>query len=502
MRRVVVNKFASNLDISADGQNRLPNDLREIIEPELIYTHIILLHGMDAWDEHGNRRAAKTERKAMFVYDGRGRLVCKAGFLPRLLRVLEENGCHPVVVDKTPPHPRPLRYQTNWEAVFSRFDLKARQDEALLKIASNDFGVIEAPTGFGKTYLFKAVAALYPYANILITVSRKDVAQDICRDMTKHFPNVGMIGAGRKRKGRITVCMAQSLQHAGYHDWDIVLGDEAHELGAPSVAKHLVQMQWSRNFGFSASPWDRTDGTSIRIEAVFGETIFQMTYPEAVALGLVVPIRVKWLNAWIEPNPCADYHDIPRLRHGLWRNAARNKLFADEAHSYGDSLQTLLMVAHFEHAVHLKRFMPDYTLCYAERPEDNKVFDRAVRDGLLPSDEPHMTDALRMRLRERFEAGDLKKVIATDVWSTGVNFHGLQVLLRADARSSSIKDTQIPGRVCRLHEASGKQEGILVDSLDQFDPGFREAARKRRRDYSAKGWTQDLPPAGRRLLQG
>jgi hypothetical protein len=41
-----------------------------------------------------------------------------------------------------------------------------------------------------------------------------------------------------------------------------------------------------------------------------------------------------------------------------------------------------------------------------------------------------------------------------------------------------------------------------VDSLDQFDPGFRDAARKRRRDYAAKGWAQDLPPAGRNLPQG
>jgi energy-coupling factor transporter ATP-binding protein EcfA2 len=502
MRRVVINRFGNNLDVSADGRGRLPNELREVLEPELTYTHIILLRGHDAWDQFGKRRPVKTERKTMFVYDGRGRMVCKAGFLSRLLRVLCENGYHPVTVDKTPPHPRSRRFDTDWEGVFAHFDPRAGQEEALLKIASNDCGVIEAPTGFGKTWLFKMIAALYPHANILITVSRKDVAQDIYRDMTKHFPNVGMIGAGRKRKGRITVCMAQSLQHAGYYEWDIVLGDEVHELATPSAAKHLVQMQWSRNFGFSASPWDRTDGTSTRVEAVFGETVFSMTYQEAVALGLVVPIRVKWLNAWMDCNPCGDYHDTARLRHGLWRNDCRNKLFADESRNYGDDVQTLIMVAHFEHAVYLKRFLPEYALCYAERPEDNTLFDRSVRDGLLPQDEPRMTDARRMKLREQFETGKLKKVIATDVWSTGVNFHGLQVLLRADARSSSIKDTQIPGRVCRPHEPSGKHEGILVDSLDQFDPGFRDAARKRRRDYAAKGWAQDLPPAGRNLPQG
>lgn len=501
MRRVVINKFGSNLDISPDGKSRLPDGLRELLAGELTYTHVLVLRGREAYDEFGSRRPVRTQRKTMFTYDGWGRMVCKAGFLPRLQKFMSQNGYEVVINDKTPPHPRPDRYDLDWDAVFSQFEPRARQDVALLKITTNDHGVIEAPTGFGKTWLFKMVAALHPNANILIVVSRQDVALDIHRDLTRYFPNVGMIGAGRKRKGRLTVCMAQSLQHAGYDDWDIILGDEAHELGATTVVGHLAKMKWSRNFGFSASPWGRNDGTSIRIQAIFGDTIFYMSYPEAVALGLVVPIRVEWLDVIMDQNPAADYEDVPRFRHGLWRNDYRNQVIAAKAQSYGPDEQVLIMVAHFEHAVYLKHYLPEFTLCYAERAEEDKLFARAVRDGLLPADEPRMTDRRRMLLREQFEEGELKKVIATDVWSTGVNFHQLQVLIRADARSSSIKDTQIPGRVSRTHSETNKQVGILVDCLDQFDPGFRDSARKRRRDYQQKGWEQVMPTAGPRLLQ-
>lgn len=501
MRRVVINKFGTNLDVSPDGVSRLPVGLRDLLAGELTYTQVLLMRGRAAYDEFGHRTPVRTQRKAMYVWDGRGRLVCKAGFLDRLIRVLKQNEYEVVVNDKTPPHPRSDRFDLDWGAVFNQFDPRARQDEALLKIATNDRGVIEAPTGFGKSYMFKMVGALYPNARILVVVSRKDVAQDIHRDLTRYFPNVGMIGAGRRRAGRITVCMAQSLQHAGYEDWDIILGDEVHELGAPTVVGQLANMKWAKCFGFSASPWGRQDGTSIRIEAIFGNTIFYMSYQEAVALGLVVPIRVEWLDVIMDENPAQDYEDVARLRRGLWRNEYRNQMIAAKARSYGPDEQVLIMVAHFEHAIYLKQQLPEFVLCYAERKEDDRLFDRAVRDGLLPFDELRMTDRLRMQRREQFETGELKKAIATDVWSTGVNFQQLQVLIRADARSSSIKDTQIPGRVSRTHNTSGKQVGILVDCLDQFDEGFRDAARKRRRDYRQKGWEEVLPTAGPRLLQ-
>jgi superfamily II DNA or RNA helicase len=214
-----------------------------------------------------------------------------------------------------------------------------------------------------------------------------------------------------------------------------------------------------------------------------------------------VPIRVEWLDVIMDYNPCAGYEDVARLRHGLWRNDYRNRVIADKARTFAPEDQVLIMVAHLEHAFYLKAHLPEYTLCYAESKGDDKLFERAKRNKLIPADEPRMTDSLRMSRRLQFEERKLQKVIATDIWSTGVNFNGLQVLIRADARSSAIKDTQIPGRVSRTHNASGKQMGILVDCLDQFDDGFRAGGRKRRRDYQQKGWTQVMPTGGPRLLQ-
>ena len=205
----------------------------------------------------------------------------------------------------------------------------------------------------------------------------------------------------------------------------------------------------------------------------------------------MVPIRVRWLDVRGE-SPCAGMVEVQRARWGLWRNERRNSIISAEAKTFGDDEQVLIMVTTFEHAVHLKQHLPDFTLCYAERSDDT-AFDRYVKAGMLSADEPKMTVQRRAQLREDFTSGKLKKVIATDVWSTGVSFNGLSILIRADARGSEIMDAQIPGRVCRLDQKTGKQEGLLIDCLDQFDSGYREAARKRRKNYEAKGWEQELP---------
>jgi late competence protein required for DNA uptake (superfamily II DNA/RNA helicase) len=116
--------------------------------------------------------------------------------------------------------------------------------------------------------------------------------------------------------------------------------------------------------------------------------------------------------------------------------------------------------------------------------------------GLIEGDFAPMTDRRREDLRLAFEDASLRRVIATDVWSTGVSFDRLAVLLRADARSSTIKDEQIPGRVSRTHP--DKPAGLVIDCDDSFDQGFSRAFQSRKRNYRSKGWREVPSPLRRR----
>jgi superfamily II DNA or RNA helicase len=216
-----------------------------------------------------------------------------------------------------------------------------------------------------------------------------------------------------------------------------------------------------------------------------------MTYPEAVEHKCVVPMEVNWNPVMATSQ--GNYDDIlDRERYGIWQNAHRNAIIAERAHHYSDhGDQVLVIVSKVEHAMFLKKHLPDFTLCYGELdPKDRRWY---ISEGLIPEKQPQMTLDRRLMLTRAFRAGRLKKVIATGVWNRGVDFRNLGVLIRADAQSSPIADIQIPGRLSRTAVEAGKEVGIVEDFMDQFDKALAERARRRRSNYKSYGWTQLIP---------
>lgn len=498
MNELVLRVSGNALDLSPDGKSELPVEVRHIVEPLLCYRKLIFLRGQAAYDTQGLKRTVRTEMRKLYDYDKYGRLVCGAGFTDRLKEVLAAAGYSVRVEDLNQPHPRKHRFDEDWDAVVNGFIFRPRQEEALTKLASHPRGIIAAPVGFGKTKLIEAVCLLYPKARILITTKRKDVMEGIRSSLTSTLPNVGVITAGKVKPARVTVATSKSLHKVDPDDVDILIADEGHELVADTYAAELARFKYSRMYTFTATPTGRSDNADLRLQSLFGSILFAMSYQEAVQLGLVVPIRVRWCDVLISPNPAEGLTETNKQRWGIWRNQARNQIIADVARTFPDEDQVLIMVTTFEHAAFLKGVLPEFELCYAER--DDTDLDKYVKWGLLPEGEPRMTPRRRKQLREDFAARKIRKVIATDVWSTGVSFNSLSVLIRADARSPEILDYQIPGRVCRINPETGKQEGLVVDLLDQFDGNFRNGARTRRRHYEFHGWIQDMPKLGRRDL--
>lgn len=418
--------------------------------------------------------------------------ITNAGYLPRIKKVFEERGYRVEVCDLR-PHPNPEKFTPHWPNV-ERFEFRPGQLEALRAVASSSRGRIWWPTGGGKSFLVPLICLLYPKLEIVVTTRHSAPLEDLFANLSDHLPSVGVYHSKQKRTGRRVMCYsAGCLHHADPDTTDLLIADEVHELATDSMFEKFAKFRRSRMLGLSANMDDRWDGADFELEGLFGPVIAKLTYEEGVSQGSIVPIRVLWRDVHLDRNPADGYTDIARKRHGLWRNEARNKLIAQDAQSFPDDHQVLITVATFDHACHLKKLLPEFTLVYA--PSDNKepLIDRYVRWGLLSEDEPAMTRHRLEMLKNRFEDGRLKKVIATTVWNRGVNFRQLQVLIRADGASSAIADTQIPGRLSRTHEGIDKPCGILIDYRDQFDSALAGQARKRFRDYKDKKWENIVP---------
>jgi len=487
-RSAVIHRSGPLMCVSGGDGESLPRDVLRLIEGQLVYTHRHYEHG-----GRGRGASVRYENRRMFQYDGKGRLICQVGWLQRIVRTLKLRGYEVDVVRDDPPLDRPDCYEQDWDALAAGFEFRKYQDVCIANIAASERGVIDAVPAFGKMWIIWMVCVLYPKAKIDIITRRRDVVASIRNLGIRWVPNVGQIGGGKRIEGRVTVFTADSLHH-NLFDADIVLVDEVHEMMTDRYVKLLSRYQHARMYGFTATVATRADNAHARMEAIFGPTIFKISHAEAVRAGLVVPMIVKWLGIDADCNPIAHLQSsTAKKRHGIWRNAARNEAIAEAAKSFVDrGLQTLILVDTFEHMLFLRRLLPEFICCYSEGVSQERMATWR-RMGLLSDDEPRMTAQRRESLRVAFEERRILGAIATGVWAVGVSFNSLQVLIRAAGGVSKTNSIQMPGRVGRIDEKTGKKAGILVDCMDYFDNGMLQQSLARRRIYAGEGWSQYMP---------
>jgi superfamily II DNA or RNA helicase len=417
-------------------------------------------------------------------------LIANSGFIPRVCAALDKAKITYEISDVQGVNKTKV-FEPVWSNV-ENFDFRPGQKDVLEALTVQDRGRVWWATGTGKSYIIPLICKLYPKANIVVTTKHKVVLEDIYKNLSMHLPSVGIYHSGRKVLDKRVMCYsAGCLQHANTQHTNILIADEVHELATDAMFEKLAQFNNARMYGLSANVDDRFDGADFELEGIFGPVIAKLTYQEGVANGMIVPIEVHWKNVILDSNPAANLEGVAKLRNGIWRNRQRNARIARDAQSFADA-QVLITVKTFEHACHLKALLPDFTLVYAVDDREADI-DKYIKWKLITADEPKMSIDRLERLKTMFEQGKLRKVIATTVWNRGVNFKELQVLIRADAGSSALDDTQIPGRLSRTTDKIDKQYGILIDYLDQFDDGFRRKASSRLADYTAHGWKMVMP---------
>lgn len=418
------------------------------------------------------------------------RFVCPAGYLHRIVNALRAGGFKPMMRNL-----RNTQSDDAFEHCWDRLDdieWRWMQQTVLQTLLRNEFAQIRCPPGYGKSFLIKCLCKLLPKARILITTYATDVLEQIYDNLTLHFPSVGLRCSRRTRVGERITCCSLGMLHHYEGNADIVIADEVHEMGSDNSLERLClpAFRFARRWAFSANVEQRLDNAHFEIEGVFGPLLIDLTYNDCVANNCVVPIKIHWRDVIMDVDPSADFRNrASKLRHGIWRNDYRNNCIAADARSFPND-QVLITVETIEHAMCLKKLLPEFTLCYSSLEEGEKL--SYIRQGLIEDNEPAMTVNRRVKLKQDFESGKLRKVIATGVWKRGVDFKNLQVLIRADAGASIINDTQIPGRTSRIGKAE-KEFGITIDYLDQFSSHFKNRAATRRSNYKQIGWEQLFP---------
>ena len=403
------------------------------------------------------------------------------GYLERLLTIIDTLRITYTIEDQ--PY---KELKSNWENL-SKFTFRYRQEELLRilesRIFANRGGLVVAPPAFGKSYVFSALSCLYDEAKIDIVTKRRDVVLNIYNTLIRYLPRVGLFTSGKRERGRVTVYTAGSLSYSDFLA-DILILDEVDELITDGFYPKFFSYNTNRVIGCTATPNTRFDGLQERIKGLCGPMIFNADYNEVAKAGSVVPIVVQWLRPPCQPMRLPELI-VERKRLGYWENSARNSYIAKVAREfYNSGLQTLILVETVDHAMNIKQFLPEFEVCYAG----------VKKEGNFPKISQKQRDDLRMKFLSR----ELMGCIATGVWSTGVSFDGLEVLIRADGLASKTASVQFPGRVSRICPDINKSAGLVVDFWDDFNERTLRSTKARSKVYASNGWVQ-YGPDGRRL---
>ena len=406
--------------------------------PQFLLDRLGYEHKELQMDGRGGRASVKVWTK-LWTQVTPDTVVCFQGLLDRVRHLL---GAHPHVLEdaREPMPPTQLQLADG----FRHF-----QYEVFLKaLRAGRSGIIKIPTRTGKSYLIRNFMQIWPKLTTVVTAPGIDLLQQHLAFLTEQFPDrkVRGIFSGAKRKGfseDITVASMDSLEKLPTDDVRLLLIDEPHAAAAPTRINLLAKFNRARIYGLGATTTGRFDNADVLIEGLIGPVLVQKTFPEAVAAGAVCPITVYLLKVPFTPR------------------AARTRDLAYRYTMYENELFNQTIKSMLDQVVPL-----DWqTLVFIDERKQGQLLNLLVTDGVVAI-ASEMSAAQRKSNFAGMADGSILRGIATMIYSTGVTFPDLRVIINAAGGGGNISSTQKPGRLAQIRP--GKLCGYVIDFI--LDP--------------------------------
>lgn len=370
-------------------------------------------------------------------------------------------------LDETRSTGKPLHAQFTGE-------LRADQQEALDAVVKHDFGMLVAPTAFGKTVTAAALIA-HRKVNTLILVHRAELMRQWQERLSSFLElngqKIGLIGAGKKKpNGMLDIAVIQSLTRRDdlpelLSQYGQIIVDEAHHLSAQSFEAVLNEANAKYVLGLSATPV-RSNGHHPIIFMQCGPIRHVAKRPTHVPTELIVKVRHL-------PTPAIPSHaSIQEVIRLLAEDDNRNaRIVADALAALNAGRKVLLLTKRTEHLdllfAHLKDIQqPSFLLHGRMKAKERQAVMQALAE--LPGDSPHILLASAQLVGEGFDHAPLDTLILT----LPISWDGtLQ---------------QYAGRLHRKH--SGKTDILIHDYVELDHPQLARMWEKRQRGYRAMGY--------------
>lgn len=340
--------------------------------------------------------------------------------------------------------------------------LRDYQQEAVAAAVRAREGVIQAPTGSGKTVVAAALAARLKTPTLILvhtSVLLEQTAERI-RDFLGVEP--GRVGGGAESWDTVTVAMVQTLLRrdlAPVRDrFGLVILDEAHHCPAETF-KSVVQRFAARvRIGLTATP-TRKDRLHPVLFDVVGPIVHRVAPRTLVAAGSIAPSQV------IEVTTA--FRGIFRNNYGalinrLVRDPKRNALILDAVVAHRGSRALVLS----ERVRHCETLTAALVALGIPAEVLTGRMSRDARDGVVA----------------RFVEGRTEVLVSTPAMvGEGFDLPAIETVFLTVPNGNVAKTTQVLGRALRPH--AGKVAGRIVDFVDAEVSLLANQYRRRARVY-------------------
>lgn len=456
-------------------------------------------------------RKMKFERERLFAemdIDGVHMYATMPGFAHRVLSALRKAGIQHEFKDLRTPFPEP-------DVAKAIQGARDYQIEIIYNMLMAGGGILEGPTGLGKTFVSAGLIKAFDPEEwkirgtplSLFACPAKDINRKNAEELQRFIPDreVGCVMSGTNRWSDDIVCITiDSLHLVNPDEVGLLIVDEMHTLASDTRAEELSKFKKAMRFGVSATPEGRSDGKDIVAEGLLGPVVVKKSYQDMVKAGALVPIEVFWLPL-PPPSIGIDRYCRYKLRekkvlYAMEENDNLSREIADILRSVEEDVQVLCMTQHINQISNIhQRCGSDVRYMHADT--SFKRVDKRTGESYelqYPTVGP-VTAQQRKQAYEDFRSGEIMKIVASGAWSTGVDFPRLDVVINSYGAASSILTKQVAGRASR--KSKDKDVASIVEFWPSWDREFPEnpssrpgpnlrAAMARKKSYKELGFTQ------------
>lgn len=344
-------------------------------------------------------------------------------------------------------------------------EIREHQLDAYIHAMQKRRALLVSPTASGKSLIIYLIfRQLHQYQNLkgLVIVPTTSLVEQLYSDFGD-YNNGEMVNVHRIYQGKekdtdkpLTISTWQSLYKLPkeyFHQFDYIIGDEAHLFKAQSLTTILTScINAKYRIGLTGT-LDGTKTHKLVLEGLFGSVKKVITTRELIDKQQVSDFEIKCLVLKHDDEICLQIKDKTYQEEiqYLIANENRNKFIKNLAVSLGNNTLILYQMVD-KHGQILYDMIRE-----TKNIGDRKVF--FVHGGVDAND--------REEIRRIMEIENDAIVVASfGTFSTGINIRNLHNIIFASPSKSRVRNLQSIGR--GLRQSEGKEKAILYDIADDL----------------------------------